>query len=91
MHLPVRRYHWSRWCASLRPSSFRVDSAFTGCARAQEMWSDVVYNPDNWFDNREGNAGAANAGSKRPDFKRKSDGAALWLCVPLRANAHAHD
>jgi hypothetical protein len=55
------------------------------------MWSDVVYNPDNWFDNREGNAGAANAGSKRPDFKRKSDGAALWLCVPLRANAHAHD
>lgn len=41
------------------------------------LWTELLYHPDDWYDNRADVN--ANPKSRRPDFKRKDDSAALWL------------
>ena len=38
------------------------------------MWTDLLYHPENWSDDRQ-----KTEGSRRPDFKNRTDGSALWL------------
>jgi single stranded DNA-binding protein len=40
----------------------------------EELWRDLYQNPGDWYDNR-----ATVGGTKRPDYKHKTSGKALWL------------
>ncbi|XP_057466682.1 protein OSB3, chloroplastic/mitochondrial-like isoform X1 [Actinidia eriantha] len=57
----------------LRDSPSWVSSKFPPVNRGDDLWRDLVENPDNWWDNR-----ANKANKKSPDFKHKVTGAGLW-------------
>ncbi|CDY60656.1 hypothetical protein HID58_076130 [Brassica napus] len=42
--------------------------------KREELWKDLVQNPDKWWDNR-----LKRTNAKAPDFKHKENGEALWL------------
>ncbi|XP_057979851.1 protein OSB2, chloroplastic-like [Malania oleifera] len=43
-------------------------------SKVNELWKNLVENPDKWWDNR-----SSKAKEKSPDFKHKDTGEALWL------------
>ncbi|CAH8333585.1 unnamed protein product [Eruca vesicaria subsp. sativa] len=42
--------------------------------KREELWKDLVQNPDKWWDNR-----LKKTNTKAPDFKHKENGEALWM------------
>ncbi|KAJ0262692.1 Protein OSB3 [Hirschfeldia incana] len=42
--------------------------------KREELWKDLVQNPDKWWDNR-----LKKTNAKAPDFKHKENGEALWM------------